>query len=92
VELLLVCAMVALVARFVSRPLRRPAAAGEATGHVRSLEEARDVKLREIRDAELDLRTGKLAADDHRLLDARLRAEAVELLRALDAAREEERA
>jgi len=90
VELLLVCAMVGLVAFGVSRPLRRPAAARDASaGRVRALEAARDAKLREIHDAKLDLQTGKLAEADHRALDGRLRAEAVALLRELDAAREE---
>jgi hypothetical protein len=90
VELLLVCAMVALVAGFVTRPLRAPAP-GSASGRLRALEDARDAKLREIRDAELDLRMGKLEPADHRVLDARLRAEAAALLRRLDAAREEAR-
>lgn len=89
-ELLLVCLMVVLVAVLVPRPLRRPGAARDAAaGTVRALEAARDAKLREIQDAELDLKTGKLAAEDHRTLDGRLRAEAVALLRELDAAREE---
>lgn len=87
-ELLLVCAMVALVARFVTRPLRAPVA-GPASGRVRALEEARDAKLRDIRDAELDLRMGKLDPADHRVLDAGLRADAVALLRRLDEARRE---
>ena len=48
------------------------------------LEAARDVKYREIRDAELDLRTGKLSDADWRALDRGLRAEAVEILQRLD--------
>jgi hypothetical protein len=50
------------------------------------LEAARDAKYREIRDAELDLRTGKLSDDDYRAIDTTLRAEALEILRRLDAA------
>ena len=38
-------------------------------------------------DAALDVRTGKLSAEDHRVLDRQLRAEAVEILRELDEAR-----
>jgi hypothetical protein len=34
----------------------------------------------------MDLRTGKLSEDDHRVLDRQLRAEAIEVLRALDEA------
>ncbi|MGH2843772.1 MAG: hypothetical protein ACRDKL_09335, partial [Solirubrobacteraceae bacterium] len=49
------------------------------------LEAARDAKLREIRDAELDRQTGKLSDQDYEAIDSTLRAEAVELLRCLDA-------
>ena len=45
------------------------------------LEAAKEAKYREIRDAELDWRTGKLSDADYRALDRRLRAEAVEILR-----------
>jgi hypothetical protein len=48
------------------------------------LEAARDAKYREIRDAEMDYRTGKLSEADWRALDRGLRAEAVEILRRLD--------
>ncbi len=48
------------------------------------LEAARDAKYREIRDAELDHRTGKLSEADWRAMDRSLRGEAVEILRRLD--------
>ena len=66
-------------------PTSDPAAAAD----VEQLEAARDAKYREIRDAEMDLRTGKLSEADYRAVDATLRAEAVEILRELDTAREE---
>jgi hypothetical protein len=44
------------------------------------LEAAREAKYREIRDAELDFRTGKLSRDDYDAIDAELRAEAIEIL------------
>jgi hypothetical protein len=53
-------------------------------GRRAALEAARDAKYREIRDAELDWRTGKLSDADYREQDGRLRAEAVEILRELD--------
>jgi hypothetical protein len=53
---------------------------------IAELEAARDAKYREIRDAELDHRTGKLSDADYQALDQSLRAEAVEILRALDRA------
>jgi len=52
-----------------------------------ALEAARDAKFREIRDAELDFHTGKLSREDYRALDGALRAEAIDLLRRLDAVR-----
>ena len=48
------------------------------------LEAARDAKYAEIRDAEMDYRTGKLSEADWRSIDRRLRHEAVELLHRLD--------
>ena len=49
------------------------------------LEAAKEAKYREIRDAELDYRTGKLSEADWRAQDRALRAEAIEILRRLDA-------
>jgi hypothetical protein len=49
------------------------------------LEAARETKYREIRDAELDLRTGKLSREDYDAIDSGLRAEALELLDRLEA-------
>lgn len=45
---------------------------------------ARDSKLAELSDLELDYRLGKLSTDDYESLNATLRAEAVEILRELD--------
>jgi len=91
-EFLVVLAVLALVALFVTRPLWRGVrprreARGEAD-QIAELEAARDAKYREIRDAELDRRTGKLSEQDFEAIDRALRAEAIEILRALDEARE----
>ena len=48
------------------------------------LEAAKESKYREIRDAELDQRMGKLSDEDWRATDRELRAEAIEILRELD--------
>ncbi len=56
------------------------------------LEAARDAKYREIRDAELDRRTGKLSEDDFEAIDGTLRSEAIEILRALDRAKDDQAA
>ncbi len=48
------------------------------------LEAAREAKYREIRDAELDYHTGKLAREDFEAIDRELRAEALEILNRLE--------
>jgi hypothetical protein len=89
----IVLAVLLLVVYVVAEPLRRGplAAADEAEEFVPSpavleLEAARDAKYREIRDAELDHQTGKLSDADWDAIDSTLRAEAIEILRALDRA------
>src|SRR5947209_9898719 len=69
------------------RAARRPDDGRHAAAEVAELEAARDAKYREIRDAELDLRTGKLSDADYQTIDGSLRAEAVEILHRLDEAR-----
>ena len=84
---LVVIAAVAFVVWLVGGPLRGgPRAVEDADVAERQrLEAARDAKYREIRELELDYRTGKLTEEDFRALDRQLRAEAVAILRALDA-------
>ena len=86
-EILLVMVLVAAAIAMVALPLRPGAgrSAGEAEDAERAeLEAARDAKYREIRDAELDHRTGKLSDADWRAVDRALRSEAMEVLRRLD--------
>jgi hypothetical protein len=88
-EFLIILAVLALLALFVTRPLWRPGPDRlSEPGDVAELEAERDAKYREIRDAELDLRTGKLSQEDFEATDRTLRAEAIEILRSLDAAKE----
>jgi hypothetical protein len=72
------------------RSVRRAAQTARGAGDVAELEAARDAKYREIRDAELDLRTGKLSDSDYEAVDSSLRAEAVDILHRLDQARDVE--
>jgi hypothetical protein len=51
-----------------------------ADAELDELETAREAKYQEIRDAELDYRTGKLSREDYRAIDADLRAEGLEIL------------
>lgn len=80
--------VLALVALVIAWPLRAGHRVEEGErAEVAELEAAKEAKYREIRDAELDFHTGKLAQEDYRELDRELRAEAIEILRRLDRAR-----
>jgi hypothetical protein len=50
-----------------------------------ALQVARDAKLGEIHDLELDYRLGKLSREDYQQLNQALRNEAVEIMRQIDA-------
>jgi hypothetical protein len=78
--------LTALVAVVVVRPLRH-GATHERRDETRiaELRAAKEAKYREIRDAELDHRMGKMSVEDWRAVDRALRGEAIEILRELDA-------
>jgi hypothetical protein len=87
---ILTLALVAVVVLVVSAPLRsarsQVESADSSAGAARDgLESAREAKYREIRDAELDYRTGKLSREDYEAIDGELRAEAIGILRRLEA-------
>jgi flagellar biosynthesis/type III secretory pathway M-ring protein FliF/YscJ len=84
---LLFLVLFAAVALVVA-PLRRGHAerpVGAEEPRREELEAAKEAKYREIRDTEMDFRTGKLSEADYRALDRQLRGEAVDILRDLDA-------
>jgi hypothetical protein len=89
-EIALIALVVASAVFIVTDPLRaRSKDADESLeAELAELEAAKEAKYREIRDAELDFRTGKLSERDWRALDRTMRAEAVELLKRLDALHE----
>ncbi len=63
-----------------------PGAQGEDRALERDeLEAAREAKYREIRDSELDYRTGKLSRADYDAIDGQLRGEALAILDRLEA-------
>jgi hypothetical protein len=75
-----------VVALVVIAPLRREQQREATEEDARAaLEAAKEAKYREIRDAELDYRMGKLSEADWREGDRELRAQAMEILRELDA-------
>lgn len=83
-EILIGLVLFALVAYFVTVPLRRSGTDGGEDPRIADLEARKEAKYREIRDAELDRAAGKLSEEDFRRQDSELRAEAIEILRALD--------
>ncbi len=87
VVLIAVVVLFALVVGFLALPLRSgvaEAADERERRDIEALDAAKRAKYREIRELEMDFRTGKLTQDDFRAQDRARRAEAVELLRRLD--------
>ena len=87
-EVVLVLAVLCVAVLVISAPLRRARHAAPDTPEAlerAELEAAKEAKYREIREAELDHLTGKLSREDWRAVDAQLRAEAIDLLRRIDA-------
>jgi hypothetical protein len=75
-----------IVGLIVVAPLRRGPDVDRREDERRAaLEAAKEAKYREIRDAELDFRMGKLTDADYRTTDRELRAQAIAILRELDA-------
>jgi hypothetical protein len=91
-------ALLAVVVAVIAAPLRaavdRPPGepAEAASPQLGELEAAREAKYREIRDAELDFRTGKLSREDYEAIDGDLRGEALAILDRLDALAKREQA
>jgi hypothetical protein len=91
--IVLVVLAVAMLA--ITQPLRRSRSTSPSDGDdagpsatVAELRAARETKYAEIREAELDHQMGKLGDHDFEAVDRALRAEAIEILAALDAAGE----
>jgi hypothetical protein len=82
----LVVILVAVVVALISAPLRRRDVSHVPRPSLRreELEAAREAKYRELRDLELDYRTGKLSDEDYHSIDRTLRGDAVVILRQLD--------
>ena len=84
---LIALVILALGLWFVGQPLRSRVAEQDDLhdeGRIADLEAARDAKYRQIRDLEMDYRTGKLSDEEWRSIDRELRGEAVEVLHELD--------
>jgi hypothetical protein len=85
-ELVLIMLVVGTAVYVITGPLRGHARESDEQLEAEraELDAMKETKYREIRDAELDYRTGKLSESDWKLLDRTLRAEAVEVLKRLD--------
>jgi hypothetical protein len=85
VIVLLAFALLALVVVVVGAPLRSARTDEDGpSADLGELEAAREAKYHEVRDAELDFRTGKLSREDYERVDGALRGEALEILDELD--------
>jgi hypothetical protein len=77
--------LAAVVAVVIAGPLRRGPRPEHASDDRReALEAAKEAKYREIRDAELDYRMGKLSEEDFEVTDRELRAQAIGILQQID--------
>ncbi len=86
-ELLIALLLVAVVAAFVSVPLRRARSADgpdPVEAELAELEARKQAKYREIRDTELDHAARKIDDADFARQDAELRADAVAILKRID--------
>jgi len=86
IALLAVMLLLAAASAFMFWPLRAGRRARRRSAADAALRIARDAKLGEINDLELDFRLGKLSSEDYAAVNATLRAEAVELMREIEAA------
>jgi hypothetical protein len=89
-DLLALLVLLAAVAWWVLAPLRDGGGAIAGTD-LAALEAEWEARVAAVRDAELDLATGKLTTADHQALDAELRAAAVAAQRALERPPDRER-
>jgi hypothetical protein len=82
---LAIVVLAVLAALVIAAPLRRgPDVDRREDERLAALEAAKEAKYREIRDAELDFRMGKVSESDYHTTDRELRSQAVEILRDLD--------
>jgi flagellar biosynthesis/type III secretory pathway M-ring protein FliF/YscJ len=85
---LLVLVAIGVTVAIIATPLRAGRAEADESAYasqIADLEAAKAARYREIREAEMDFRTGKLSEEDWKAIDRALRAEAMEVLRRLDA-------
>ncbi|MEI7625160.1 MAG: hypothetical protein WCK06_03335 [Actinomycetota bacterium] len=82
-----ILAVLAVVVWLIIGPLREGPTGEQdrSQAEIEVLETAKEAKYLEIRDAEMELRTGKLSQEDWNEVDRQLRREAVSILGELEA-------
>ncbi len=83
-EVLLTAALLTIVTTAVLMPLARGVEDSHADAAQEELEIAKQAKYREIRDAQIDFKSGKLTEDEWRETDLELRREATTILARMD--------
>lgn len=83
-QLLLAAAMVAGVVAFLAWPVLRGVDERVVDAQRSELEDAKRSKYREIKDAELEHKAGRMTEEQWRETDAELRREAMVILRQID--------
>ncbi len=87
----LMLVLLGVVLWIVLSPLSAMPRPGRRRSNARAdLEAQREAKYQEIRDAEMDFKTGKLSVEDHEAIEATLRSEAVGILDRIRALEEAE--
>lgn len=83
-EVLLALAMVATVVSFLAWPIIRGVDERVVDAERAELEDAKQAKYREIKDAELDHKSGRMTEEQWRTTDRELRREAMQILTKID--------
>lgn len=84
IQVLLSIIVVASVVTFLAWPVLSGVDERVVDAERRELEDAKQAKYREIKDAELDHKSGRMTEDQWRETDAELRREAMVILRKID--------
>lgn len=83
-QVLLTLVMVSVVVTFLAWPVIRGVDEQVVDSDRRELEDAKQSKYREIKDAELEFKAGRMTEDQWRETDRELRNEAMLILREID--------
>ncbi|MGH2958581.1 MAG: hypothetical protein ACRDKE_03180 [Solirubrobacterales bacterium] len=83
-EVLLTLAMVSIVVSFLAWPIIKGVDERVVDAERAELEDAKQAKYREIKDAELDRKSGRMTEEQWQTTDRELRREAMQILAKID--------